>query len=632
MELNSSQLMAVKHFKGPCLVLAGPGSGKTTIIINRIKYLIESCNVSAHNILVITFTKAAAEEMKERFKKINPEDYKVSFGTFHSLFFRIIRPVYNYSIDNIIKDEEKINVLKKIVEKEEINFDDESEFFSDLMNDISNVKNELLMPEEINPVSLRSETFCNVYYEYEKYKESVNKIDFDDMLVKCYELLKNDIDIRNQWQHRYKFILIDEFQDINKAQHECILLLKGEESNVFAVGDDDQSIYGFRGARPEFLLDFGKNFPNAEIISTDVNYRSTNEIIKLSNRVIAQNANRYEKNIGGTGISGKKPILIRPESISDEAEVIARKIKELIKTVKQEEIAVIYRTNTQARAFIDSFMDYNISYQIKDSAPSIYSHWIAKDIKAYLLLALDRSDNNSFERIANKPSRYISKRLMQMARETCGNEDSFIKFLYSSPHLKSYQLTKLEELIYQLGEIVKKEPSEAIRYIRRVVDYNRYIEEYAEYRNIKAASFFEVLNELEEAAKSFKSNEEFIEHMNEVVEESKNNIKNKNETKPYGVMLTTMHGAKGLEFDTVFIAGAVDGVIPHERSTTPEQIEEERRLFYVGITRAKRLLYISITKTRYNDDVKPTRFLHKFIKNKENENEKVKAWKEKTYR
>ena len=371
-------------------------------------------------------------------------------------------------------------------------------------------------------------------------------------------------------------------------------------------------IYGFRGARPEFLLDFKKDFKDAKIISTDINYRSTEEIIKLSNAVIRQNKRRFEKNISGTGLNGKKPSVIRSNDISSEADLIAKKVKELIKTIKQEEIAVIYRTNIQSRAIIDAFMDYNISFQIKDASPSIYSHWIAKDLAAYLYLSLDKSDNLALERIINKPSRYINKIAVQNIKINCADGESVLAGLYSSPELKKYQLLKIEELIFHLNQIVKKSPYEAVKYIRKNVNYDEAIINYAEYRNINPSSFFEIINELEEASKGYETIEAFLEHMETVAAEAKEN-KHKS-GKQYGVMLTTMHSAKGLEFDTVFIAGAVDGIIPHEKSTSEEEIEEERRLFYVGMTRAKNSLYISLLKTRYDKDVKPTRFLNGLLK------------------
>ncbi|MBR1737745.1 MAG: ATP-dependent helicase [Firmicutes bacterium] len=441
-----------------------------------------------------------------------------------------------------------------------------------------------------------------------------HKIDFDDMLELCYYTLKEREDVRLSWQKRYKYILIDEFQDINKAQYECVKLLSGEEKNVFAVGDDDQSIYGFRGARPEFLLKFPTDFKDSQKIVLDINYRSSDNIIKISNAIICHNKKRYEKTIHGTDKQGPTPKLIRPEDINSEAKEIAERIKKLSERVQLNNIAVIYRTNIQARALVDTFMDYHINYRLRDEIPSIYRHWCAKDILAYLSLGLNRCDNDSIERIINKPKRYISKVTIAESKKACRENESLIESIFRQKDLKAYQYDRLHDLIFQLSRIKEKNTYDAIKYIMKVIGYNDYLKEYSTYRKLDYKSLLEIVNEISEAAKDYPNISDFLSHIKTVEEEIKEKQSSSMSNNTDGVVLTPMHSAKGLEFDTVFITSVIEGIIPHEKSTTDDEKEEERRLFYVAVTRAKRLLYFSSIKTRYDKETKLSPFLKDFIK------------------
>lgn len=610
-ELNKNQKIASMHNKGAMMVLSGPGSGKTTVITHRVKNLIEEYNVNPKDILVITFTKAAAEEMKNRFLIFSNYN-QVSFGTFHSYFFRIIRNIYNYSLDDILQETEKINIIKKIIYELKVNFDNEEEFLQNIINEISLLKNELINPENFESESTNSNVFKEIYFEYERQKEYSKKIDFDDMLIKCYEILKKDISVRKFWQDRYKYILIDEFQDINRVQYESIKLLINKEENIFIVGDDDQSIYGFRGSSPEFLLEFPNNFKSTKKVVLDINYRSTEQIIKLCNIVINQNKKRYHKNIKGIGVKYKAPILIRSYDANEEARRIIDKINKLKQNIKLEEIAIIYRTNIQARAIIESLMDQNIEYQVKDKVPSIYEHFIVKDIICYLRLALDKLDNECFTKIANKPKRYLNKILINESVQSCGSTSSALEYIYCNKNIKSWQLEKINELLFHLGQIKNKNTYDAIKYILNVVGYREYLEEYAQFKKINCSGLFEIADEFLDSSKEHTNIAEFLTHIENISEELNYKIKQNKNNK--GVVLTTMHSAKGLEFEAVFVIGCIEGIIPHEKSKSNLQIEEERRLFYVALTRAKKILYISILKTKHETAVKPSRFLNKLIK------------------
>lgn len=586
-ELNGKQLSAVKNFRGKMIVLAGPGSGKTTIITHKVKYLLENCNVDEKNILVITFTKAAAIEMKKRFEKIYGTN-KVLFATFHSFFFKIIRSFYDLSTKNILKENERKNILKQIINSE---FEIDDDFLQSISNEISLLKNDL---HDINFYSSKicaTDEFQKIFLAYEKYKQEKCKIDFDDILSLCYKVLTQNIAIKNFYRDRYKFILIDEFQDINRTQYECIKLLTNE--NLFVVGDDDQSIYKFRGASPKFLLDFPKDFPDAKIIILDKNYRSTEKIISFCGKIIAQNKNRYEKKFSGRGIIGSEPKILQFENITQQAQKISEMIKK--NPAKINDTAVIFRTNIQARAFVENFMNLNIAYKLKDEFSNIYENWAVKDILAYMKFSVDNKNISALAQIINHPKRFVSKTIFAKATKKSYN---VLENLFNDKSLPMWQRTYIEELIFHLNELVLKKPYDCVRYIRKIIGYDKFIKEFR--------WLSEILDEFQESAKNFSDIQDFIFY----AENFSAKIKNNNG----GVTLTTMHSAKGLEFDTVFIISAIEGLIPHEKNY---EIEEELRLFYVALTRAKNNLFISVTKNRYELKAEPSRFLDIILK-KEN--------------
>ncbi|WP_105615534.1 ATP-dependent helicase [Vallitalea okinawensis] len=606
--LNEQQRKAVLHLDGPMMVLAGPGSGKTMVITHRVKHMIEQHNIHPKDILVITFTKAAADEMKNRFHSLMGKSLNISFGTFHSIFFRIIRSVYPYTVNSIIKDEVKYGLFKSIIHDLGIDYEDEQEFIEALQNDISLMKNELIDLKYYNPMNFCSEDFINIVKRYEGYKKEKRLLDFDDMLTHCYQILSHNDQLLAYWQKRFPYILIDEFQDINRAQYEIIKMLATSKKNIFIVGDDDQSIYKFRGARPEFLLDFPEDFEGTQSVVLNINYRSNEAIVRKSTRVIKKNNKRYEKTLTSHRGKGLEPIVVHVEDTDEEARKIAETLLNLNKKgIPFQEMAVIFRTNLQARAVVDAFLDHNLPFILRDRAPSIYDHWIAKDIIAYLKGALDQKDKESLVRIANKPKRYISKWIINELKRS---PKDFFKFIYEHPDLKSWQIGKVEELEGQLIMLKIKSPVNAVKYIRHTIGYDDYIKEYANFKKIGIKGLKEILDELVESAKHFESLEHWLQHIDDVREELHHNQKKtsklNNEDK---ITLSTMHGAKGLEFEVVWMISVVEGIIPHEKSNRDDEIEEERRLFYVGLTRAKEQLFISSVRTRYEEEVAVSRFL-----------------------
>lgn len=612
-KLNENQLKAVEHVEGPCMVLAGPGSGKTRVITYRIANMIINKNIKPTSILAISFTKASSIEMKNRALVLSSDFRmnKVTYGTFHSVFFRILRYFENYNIESILDEKAKRIGLRNILKGLNIENADDEETIGQVINEISYVKNELMDKIDFKSEVLTNDEFVKVYNFYEEYKQQMDKIDFDDMLIKTYELLKNNKIALDRVRSVYRYILVDEFQDINKVQFEVLKLIANPNNNIFVVGDEDQSIYGFRGSRPDFLLEFENYFSNTKKVLLDVNYRSKSEIIDTANRLIEKNINRYEKVIKCGQGNGAKVNYISPDDSEEEAVYIAKDIRNKIQEDYTEytDFAVIYRTNIQSRALVDVFMDMRIPFVVKDSIVTIYDHWAAQDILAYLRVGVNPNSNKDWIRIINKPFRYISKENLNLIKD----EPDFINALINKCDLHLKQVKTINDLEIDISYIKGLNPKNAISYIRTTLDYDRYILDYCSNRKIKTNGLIEILNELESSATNFKTIQDYLDHIEMVKSELADNKNNKDTD---GVIFTTMHSAKGLEFKNVYIIGANEGTIPHEKSydidddeKKNDQIEEERRLMYVAITRAEENLCISSPINKYGKRVSKSRFI-----------------------
>ena len=572
MDFNVEQKKAIEHHKGPMLVLAGPGSGKTTVIIYRVKYLIEQYNVPPQKILVVTYTKAAATEMKQRFMQLSVlGGESVIFGTFHNVFFRILRKAYGYRLEQIINNDEKWNFFKKLIMELGIETNDQEEYIKDLLSEISLMKNELIPLKQYHSTNFSEKLFQKMVKKYEQYKAVKNKIDFDDMLTQCYEYLTTEEQGKKYWQNHYEYILLDEYQDINQAQNMCISLLAEPQNNIFAVGDDDQSIYCFRGARPEFLLQFPQKYVNSE------------------------------------KVEGKKIIFFTEKDAHNEAEKIALKLSQIRKKgIPYQQMAVIYRTNLQGGVFARALAQKGIPFLLKDKSFNLYSHWISKDFSAYLKLSQNIENDGELRRIVNKPKRYISRELLESAE----NENMpLFRTLFTLPNIRKYQQQNLSDLQLHLAQIKKRNPLQAIKYIRNIVGYDDYLREYAKFSKASLEGYLEIAEEITQFAEDTKDIESFLQKLQYMEMQMEQENRKNTEQQIQGVTLSTMHSAKGLEFEVVFIPSIVEEIIPHKKSTTPEQIEEERRLFYVAITRAKSKLYISEIAQRHDKKTKRSCFL-----------------------
>ncbi|HWQ30910.1 MAG TPA: ATP-dependent helicase [Negativicutes bacterium] len=612
--LNKEQLEAVMHDNGPCMVLAGPGTGKTTVITSRVMQLIKHKIAVPENILVVTFSKAAANEMKERYARLASEQSAraVSFGTFHSIFYRLLRQYKGYKLEDLIEENMKFNIIKSIVRKLGVDFSEDEEQIRDIISDMDYATSTMADLSAYKPDSCEKTQLLHIMEGYNEYKQQSGKYDYDDILFDCLCMLRESPRILRETREKYKYILVDEFQDINMLQFETIKLIAEPLNNLFIVGDDDQSIYGFRGAAPDILLNFEKLYPECRRIYLRNNYRTTSDILSSAVSVINNNKNRYSKELEAVNSRGSLPVTFEAEDFEDEARSIAARVEQMSRNGRSfSDFAVIYRTNLQARALIDAFMDMGIPFLTLDGMASIYNHWIFRDILSYLRLGSSLGDNRDTMRILNKPKRYISKDAMARAEKLGGN---FIEGLIKLGGLNRLQINALLEFSNDLKRLAAMKPQNAVKYIRNVTGYDEYLKEYAASKGIGTKGLMEIIEEIESSSSRFESIELYLKHIEEV--EEKLGERNYENLGKNNVKLLTMHKAKGLEFETVFICGSIEGLSPYIKDDSAHEAdyEEERRLFYVAMTRAKNELYISIPKRRYGKPVKPSRFVDEFRK------------------
>lgn len=612
MSLNHAQTEAVAHNKGPCMVLAGPGSGKTLTIAKRIEYLIMKHKVRPEEILVITFTKYAAWEMKNRTRSIcGPSSYAVTFGTFHGIYYGILKWAYRLNQSNLLSDEEKYRILREILPgidwDQEPEADEEKDYLQELAIEIGNVKNNCMDIEEYEPVKYTTEKFRKLYRTYEETKKKYRKIDFEDMLIQCRDLFMKRPDILKKWQEKFQYILVDEFQDVNQAQYDVVRMLAAPQDNLFVVGDDDQSVYGFRGAKPGIMKEFMKDYPKARQILLDVNYRSSGYIVKGALRVIGNNKIRFEKKIEAF----RKPDeTVHVQEVKDpvqEAEYVLERIREYQeKGVSYTEMAVLYRTNVDARAMSELMTEYQIPFVMKEHLNNIYEHFIALDMISYLRLSQGEYDRKYFLQIANRPNRYLTRESMKTGNVSYES----LRRYYRD---KDWMVDRIDQLEWDMKMICDKTPYAAIQYIRKRMGYDEFLKEYAAYRKISSEDLFALLEEIWQNSKGYGTIKEWFEHIESYGKMLKE--QNKKNGEKEGVNLMTMHAAKGLEFDTVFVIEANEGSCPYKKATADEEIEEERRLFYVAMTRAKRKLVISYVKEKNGKDLLPSRFVSELLLN-----------------
>ena len=613
MAFHKSQLQAIRHLNGPMMVLAGPGSGKTTVITHRVRCLVEGYGVDPASILVITFTKAAASEMRQRFQKLmEGRSLPVSFGTFHAVFFSILKHAYRYDASNIVREEQRIQLMRELVDRYRIDVEDEGEFISSILSEISMVKGEMMSLEHYYSKNCSEEIFKKLYEGYNRGLESRGLLDFDDMLVMCYQLFDQRKDILAAWQSRYRFILIDEFQDINRVQYEIVKMLAAPENNLFIVGDDDQSIYRFRGAKPEIMLGFEKDYPTAKRTLLGINYRSSSSIVDAAGRLIRHNKMRFEKEIQAFRGAGRPVAVMGFPDAHAETRTIVEEIQDYVRMgYHLSDIAVLYRTSMEPRLLMERMMEWNLPFRMKDSLPNLYEHWITQDMLAYIRIAGDelakhrQAKRADVLRIINRPKRFVSREALE------GQIISWdsLKSWYQD---RGWMVERIEQLEYDLKMIGRMAPVAAVNYIRKAVGYDDYLREYAENRRMKAEDLLQIADQLQESASSYKTMDAWQEHMREYGEQLRRQLTNRDSQNTDCVSLMTMHSSKGLEFPIVYILDANEGVTPHHKAVLEADLEEERRMFYVAMTRARDRLHVYYARERYGRPQERSRFIDEY--------------------
>lgn len=617
MKYSKNQLKAIKHVDGPMIVLAGPGSGKTALITGRVRYLLEEVKINPENILVITFTKAAAMEMRDRFIKLMGESRGVRFATFHSVFFMIIRLSYGYGVEQIITEDLARGFIREKIREIGLEESDEKDFIKNIIAEISRVKSERVDINRYYSLNCPEKAFRDIFKSYINFMKKKGLIDFDDMMLICEKLFNEHPKVLKAWQNKYKYILIDEFQDVSKLQFNLVRKMAEPLNNIFIVGDDDQSIYKFRGASPEIMLGFEKIYPNCKKVVLDENYRSTEEILKFADRIIKKNKKRFEKNIKAKkGEGGKTPVI---REFSDRKEEDIAIVQDILKSHKNglplSEIAVLYRTNISGRPLISKLIEYNVPFVMKEMLPNIYDHFISKNILDYLEIASGNRNIDSFLHIMNRPNRFISRDSLKSATILDKNKKERVSFIRWRDFYKgkTWMIERLNILRMHLDKMSELAPFGAIHYLRNVVGYDGYLQEYAKERGIDEEELFDILEEVTENSKPFHTLEEFKKNIKEVTEKQREQIeKNKSKTED-AVNISTMHGAKGLEFEKVYIPEVIEGMLPYKKAIRQSDIEEERRLFYVALTRAKKELVLTFPRVLYGKDKAVSPFIREFL-------------------
>ncbi|MCG9780485.1 DNA helicase Rep [Photobacterium damselae] len=633
MKLNPRQNEAVKFVSGPCLVLAGAGSGKTRVITNKIAYLVQHCDYKARNIAALTFTNKAAREMKERVGQTlgKQESKGLMVSTFHTLGLNIIRREYkalglkaNFSL---FDDQDQMALLKELTEDE---LEGDKDLLKQLLSSISNWKNDMLSPADAaaRARSERDQLFAHCYYLYQRQMKAYNALDFDDLILMPVLLLRDNEEVRSRWQNKIRYLLVDEYQDTNTSQYIFVKLLVGERARFTVVGDDDQSIYSWRGAQPENLALLNKDFPSLKVIKLEQNYRSTSRILRTANILIANNPHVFEKTLFSELEEGALLKVITAKNEEHEAEKVVGELiaHRFLNNTAYKDYAILYRGNHQSRLFEKALMQNRIPYKISGGT-SFFSRAEIKDIMAYLRLLTNQDDDNAFLRIVNTPRREIGP----VTLEKLGNYANMRgKSLFAASfelgleqHLSGRGLESLQRFTRWVVELAdnaeRGDTVAAVRQLVRDIHYEDWLYETsaspkaAEMRMKNVSDLYSWITadlEGDNYDQQERSLKEVVQRMTlrDMME------RGEDDDNADQVQLMTLHASKGLEFPYVYLVGSEEGILPHQTSIDEDNIEEERRLAYVGITRAQRELTFTMCKERrqYGELIKPepSRFLY----------------------
>ena len=594
---NKAQEEAIKAIKGPVMIVSCPGSGKTTTLIRRIHNMIEH-GIDPHEILMVTFANAAARDMKSRYLQMYGEESGVTFATIHSLCFNILIQEGLCTKESLLQEREKQDYFFFRLRKMPW-VSDAYDTTIALLTEISVVKNNRIDLTSYEPKSCERKVFADLYKKYEQEKDARGKIDFDDMLIKALRLLQTNSTVLAKWRKRFRYIQCDEYQDTNYVQRDILYLLAGPDKNLCVVGDDDQSIYRFRGADSSIMLNFGKDFPEAKIIMMSTNYRSAQRIVDMADECIKFNRDRFEKQFisfrGQNGMGGYAAYM-NVKSKKDEMD----KVLELIKKkagegVPYREMAILVRTNKQASLPAQTLSDANIPFDTTERIRSIYEEWMFEDIRSYIMLSMGNGTDKDMMRIVNRPARYIREAALNGVSYDTQSLIDAIRYMKDGP---AWQYQSAQKSVFTWmnnfgpGKVTRQ--TEIKDLFSRLtgkdsIRYDKYISSYAQFRNMDFSDLREQFDDLKRDAMRFETVGEWLAHANRVIMKVREDNARRDIN---GVKITTMHKSKGQEWKTVFVIDVNTNIVPHKNSSTLQEIEEERRLLYVAMTRAKDTLYV----------------------------------------
>lgn len=581
--MNDAQKCAIMSEDRNLLVLAGPGSGKTFVLTRRLKHLIEDRQVSPDQILTITFTKKAAIEMKDRALAICPEASKVHFGTFHSIFLQILKHNVKYQNFSLITNIQQKQILTEILYAHHFDSDQILQMLQHFLSEISYLKNLGISSEHFQSKVLPKEQFRVIYKSYNEEIHKRGMLDFDDMLLFCYDLLKNNSEELLRWQKQFRYILIDEFQDINGVQYAIIKLLQNNKNEFFVVGDDDQSIYGFRGSNPEFMYYFLRDFTPSKQILLNINYRSNASIVEQSCKFIASNTNRFSKEIQHFHRDGEGVLFQFFEQKTTEESFLISKIKLIQKKEDKASVAILYRTVKQGNEIARLLENNNIIFNREEKNELLYEKETIVDILVYFRLAVGEKKRSDFLLVMNKPCRFIHRNSLKREKV---EKNELLDYYKEQSNVKN----NIERLFADLDFLSKCDPYSGYTFIMYKMGYSKYLRQIYGNHMQKYEEILELQKEFSHRCKAFDSIKKMLEYIDIFMEQSNKNNSKINDS---NLFLMTYHASKGLEFDHVFLPFLTKDQVPHKRATTINQLLEERRVFYVAMTRAKYNLYLS---------------------------------------
>ena len=602
MAFTKEQEKAISSQARAVLVVAGPGSGKTTVLTERLVYLLKNAADSG-SCLLLSFTRASSKEMALRFRKRGLSRVSPHFSTIHALCLSLLKEGRGVGKENLVDLYEKMDWISRYFLEQGIAREEVEELLPNYCNQISYFKS---ITEEERLAFLReekNENFLPLFQYYEMMRKKRSKLDFEDLLIEVLLELQKNTDLAELWKRRYTHILVDEFQDLSLIQYAILKGLAERGASLFVVGDEDQSIYGFRGASPDILFRFEKDFPFCEKIFLQDNFRSKEEIVELSSRLIGKNKERFRKNLFGRQGRGGRAKYYIVESTAEEGRLIAEHVETCLKEgCCPEEIAILFRSKNQIPALLPEFLERNIPVVVYEEVNNVFQHFIGKDILAYLRLGMNPENGSDLIQILSKPYRGLR-------REKILHENAGLKDLRDSVKT-GREHRAVAALEMQLRTLSKLPPKEAVLFIRKEIGYEKYLEDFAKKKNRDFTEWWDSLEEMTSMSENYPDLESFFRFITEF---NRKALEKRRSEEGKGVRFMTYHSAKGLEFDEVFLPDCIEGVIPDGRAKKQGELEEERRSFYVALTRARKGIHIYVTKTRYSKKTVPSRFIPELL-------------------